>query len=889
MANRPDWDRVQEIFLAAADLPEDGQSGYLDAACGADAELRAEVESLLHAGATDDWLTTAVGSQAIALLRGSPLAGTRLGAYHVIREISHGGMGAIYLAERADDEFHKQVAIKVVKLGMDTAEVLSRFRHERQILARLEHPYIARLLDGGTTAEGRPFFVMEHVEGLAIDDYCRERKVGLHGRLRLFQRVCEAVSYAHQNLVVHRDLKPANILVTDSGIPKLLDFGVAKLLAPGGDTGLTLTSFSTGPLTPEYASPEQVKGMPVTTATDVYALGAVLYELLTNTKAQRMRTSAPIEIHNVVCATSIPRPSAATRAAGATWRLDEDLDNIVMMALRKEPERRYASPDRLREDIERHFAGLPVLARDDSFGYRAAKFFRRHALASAAAAVIFVTTVSGAAIALHQAHVAERRLHALVGLANKSLYDVEESLAHHEGTTGARLDIVKATLDYLDRLAAGESGDRELSLAVVSGYLKMGDVLGRPRKPNLGHPREALASYRKAWTLAERIGGGSLLRIDIGDRIALVEINEVSSAAAVATIGRVLPEAERLAATDPAPLAELYQTMSDAEVTRSGKTAVEYGRKAIGIYERLLERGANAESVRENLASSYSQLANVLSVRGNRDEALVYARKSLQTREERARLHPDDVLLRRDLMLSYTRVGDMLGGAFSQGGGGDEKAAYAYYQRAAALAEAMAKRDPNSREAQDNYAIVLARLGGSAAESGERLEVLGRAAALLEESLRLNPKTRINRITLCIVYESTAETLRKSGRLHEALREAQAEQKAATGLVNEQPEYKPAQYRVMTSSDLAARLLAKLGHREQAVEAAREMLRVVSGYQIDSPMNAFYVARSWACLGDVYGSGAESRAAFEHARDAWKKLLGVKGPFDAAAELAKLK
>jgi hypothetical protein len=463
-------------------------------------------------------------------------------------------MGAIYLGEREDNASPRQVAIKVVKLGMDTAEVLSRFRQERQILARLEHPGIARLLDGGTTPEGRPYFVMEHVEGLPIDEYCRARNLGLDDRLRLFQHVCEAVSYAHRNLVVHRDLKPANILVTASGIPKLLDFGVAKLLASGGDSGLTLTSFATGPLTPEYASPEQVRGMPVTTATDVYSLGAVLYELLTGVKAQPMRTSTPVEIHAVVCESMIPRPSVAARAAGMPWRIDRDLENIVTMALRKDPEQRYASPGRLREDIEQRFIGRHLLA-------GAAKFIRSHKLACGTAAAVFATALIGGPVALYDSGIASGRLYQVVEFTNRSFYDLEESLAGAENSADARLRIVTAALGYLDRMATGAAGDRNLAMAVITGYVKMGDVLGRPRKPNLGHPKEALDSYRKAWALMGSARAGSPLRIGIGDRIAGIEINQAGSTAALATIQQVLPEAERLSSRDPEPLANLYQTM----------------------------------------------------------------------------------------------------------------------------------------------------------------------------------------------------------------------------------------------------------------------------------------------------------------------------------------
>ena len=250
-------------------------------------------------------MAAAIESEAGALLDDrASLVGTRMGPYRVLKEIGRGGMGSVYLGERDDEHYHKRVAIKVVKRGMDSTEVLARFRHERQILAGLEHPYIARLIDGGTTPDGRPFFVMEYVEGQPIDVYCREHSLNVEQRLRLFLRVCEAVAYAHRALVVHRDLKPGNIFVAAEGIPKLLDFGVAKLLDPATGDSFTFTASATGPLTPEYASPEQIRGLAITTAADVYSLGTILFELLTGTRAQKIETRAPSEIERVVCETS---------------------------------------------------------------------------------------------------------------------------------------------------------------------------------------------------------------------------------------------------------------------------------------------------------------------------------------------------------------------------------------------------------------------------------------------------------------------------------------------------------------------------------------------------------------------------------------------------------
>src|SRR5215472_3394471 len=299
------WERIQGLFLEAVDLGPEERKRLLDTACAGDAALRGQVESLLaYDGAEEQGMADALADAAQSLFGSEDVTGKRLGAWRVLREIGRGGMGAVYLATRDDDQFQKRVAIKVVKRGMDTAELLSRFRRERQILANLDHPYIARLMDGGSTPEGRPFLVMEFVEGRPIDAYCHDLGLDLEHRCRLFLRVCEAVSYAHRQLVIHRDLKPGNILVTNKGEPKLLDFGVAKLLDTELDPGLT-TLVAPRMLTPDYASPEQVRGEFVGTASDVYALGAILYELLTEVKAQHVGSNTPAELERVVCQTDV--------------------------------------------------------------------------------------------------------------------------------------------------------------------------------------------------------------------------------------------------------------------------------------------------------------------------------------------------------------------------------------------------------------------------------------------------------------------------------------------------------------------------------------------------------------------------------------------------------
>lgn len=299
------WQQVRGVFDQVAALPSAERPAYLDQACSADPDLRREVESLLlsHHEAGTEFLNT----PAINLSRPAPTrVGRRIGAYNIVEEIGRGGMGEVYRAGRADGQYEKEVAIKLVRGGYNTASVLERFRHERQILASLDHPNIARLLDGGTTDEGLPYLVMELIEGTPIDQYCDTLKLGVNERLRLFVQVCSAVQYAHQRLVIHRDIKPGNILVTKEGVPKLLDFGIAKILDPAASAATTVA----GPLTPEYASPEQIRGEPITTATDVYSLGVVLYQLLTGHSPYPRSTSAPHEFARAICEIEPERPSA---------------------------------------------------------------------------------------------------------------------------------------------------------------------------------------------------------------------------------------------------------------------------------------------------------------------------------------------------------------------------------------------------------------------------------------------------------------------------------------------------------------------------------------------------------------------------------------------------
>jgi serine/threonine protein kinase len=435
------WPKVKELFSEAVKLDPQERIPFLNQACAADENLRSEVLGLLSAhDSSGDFIQhpalVDVGfmvNDVSTDTNHSAVTGQHIGTYEIIRELGRGGMGAVYLASRADESFDKQVALKLIKRGMDSDAIIKRFVMERQILANLDHPNIARMIDGGTTEDGLPYFVLEYIEGTTITRYCDEHKLNTLERLKLFLQVCAAVQFAHQNLIVHRDLKPSNIIVTKDGTPKLLDFGIAKLLSV--DSALVETETIGRLFTPEYASPEQLRGLPITTTSDVYSLGVVLYELLSGHRPFSLASRSPEEIARMITASEPLKPSVVITRHEATphtddghrsitpegisrtregnvdklrRRLEGDLDNILLKALRKEPERRYASVQDLSADLQRHLTGLPVLAREDTFAYRAGKFIQRNKVSVAAAAVVAITLITATGVTSWQATVAKR-------------------------------------------------------------------------------------------------------------------------------------------------------------------------------------------------------------------------------------------------------------------------------------------------------------------------------------------------------------------------------------------------------------------------------------------------------------------------------------------------
>jgi tetratricopeptide (TPR) repeat protein len=519
--------RIESIFNEVQDAPEKMRPGLIDFRSGGDPEVAAEIWSLLAACEAAEKVTASRQINEFTGLEASADA-RRIGPYLIDRLLGRGGMGAVYLAHRADGEFEQDVAIKLIDLPLATDLFRERFRQERQILAGLHHPFIARLLDGGVTPDGDPYLVMEYVAGVPIHRFCDERKLSLEHRIALFLRVCEAVQFAHQNLVVHRDLKPDNILVAEDATPRLLDFGTAKLLSPSLENqGSNFTREGYQSFTPQYASPEQILGYPITTASDTYSLGVLLYLLLTGALPYELKNASTAEMLRVVCERPPRRPSEALANAK---NFDPDLEAILLKALRKEPQERYRTAEQLAADVRAWQDGRPVAARRGTLQYRTTKFVRRHWIGLAAAAALLITLLAGIAGVAWQARVAnqqrrkaEARSADLRQLSNSLLSELDEAIKQLPGSTGVQKLLVTRVLEHLDRMAKDAQGDRLTQLDLIDAYTRLGNIQGNAYDQNLGDTVGALLSLDKALAIAAPLASSNANDTDATLALALVE------------------------------------------------------------------------------------------------------------------------------------------------------------------------------------------------------------------------------------------------------------------------------------------------------------------------------------------------------------------------------
>src|SRR5213080_1857029 len=669
------WKRVDAVFEQALELPQDQRAAFLQENCNSDAEVRREVESLLssheRAGNFIDQPSLFFGDDTLRDNGSTLQAGELIGSYRIVRELGRGGMGAVYLAERADAQYKKRVAIKLIKRGMDTDAVLRHFRNERQILAGFDHPNIARLFDGGTTDNGLPYFVMEYVEGLPINEYCAAHKISLVERLKLFREVCSAVSYAHRHTVIHRDIKMSNIFVTSEGTPKLLDFGIAKILQPGIESEALMTMTGVRPMTPEYASPEQVRGEPVTTASDVYSLGVVLYELLTGRSPYHFTSRSPSDVVREITNTEPPRPSTVVsnnnqQSAIINHKfLRGDLDNILLMALRKEPQRRYQSVEQFADDIRRYLEARPVLARKDTLMYRAGKFIRRNKVTTVAAVLVFVSLVAGLIATAWQGHRArlekaraERRFNDVRQLAHSVLFDYHDAIKNLPGATRVRERLVKDALNYLDSLAGEATGDPALQRELAAAYERVGDVRGEAFGASLGDRAGATDSYRKALTIREALVAAAP--------------RDVQNRRDLAVISRKIGN-QFLDTADPAP-------------------GLGYLRKSLSLYSELATEQPMRAELQQDLAEAYTALGNGLEANGDESAVLEQYGKALPIYQELFQGNPKERVLRRSLSVVYEKMGNAL---FLRS---DTKGALENNAKALALRESLLAEDPTNTD-----------------------------------------------------------------------------------------------------------------------------------------------------------------------------------------------
>lgn len=799
-----------ELFETALSREPGERAHFLAEACAEDIELRAEVEKLIASHqekATVIQETFVEGSPPTPEANLMPFApGRHIGPYRIVGQLGQGGMGAVYLAARDDEQYRKRVAIKVIRPGMNLQIIVRRFLSERQILASLDHPNIAKLLDGGTTEDGLPYYVMDYIEGVPITTYCERNKLSTAERLKLFREVCSAVNYAHQNLVIHRDLKPGNILVTVEGTPKLLDFGIAKLLNPelSGQT-LDMTLLGHAPMTIDYASPEQVRGDAITTATDVYSLGVMLYELLTGHRPYSFKSRVPREIERVICEEEPARPSTsieksdtssgpfsktqimaappenAPREEGKSEKLRRelagDLDNIVMMAMRKEPKRRYSSVEQFSEDIRRYLEGRPVIATKDTFAYRAGKFIRRNRAAVIAAALITVALVAGVITTLWQARAAsiqreraEQRFNDVRRVANSFLFEFHDAIRDLPGSTPARELVVKRAVEYLDSLAREASDDRSLQHELAMAYERVGDIQGYPYNPNIGDAAGALESYRKSLAIREALYKADPSNADeqrglatslerVGTMISW-QTGNVNESLDYYRRAREIRESVVSGSNkveDRREMAKIYEVTGDAQKkNRDAAGALESYRRAMAIRESLSAADPTSAITGRDLAISHSKIAELLALTSDAAGALESQRRATSIFETLAREDPNNAKARREMAFAYNKLGDLLW--YSD----DVAGAIEQYKKAKEIRQSLVALDPANAQARRDLAMSDAGLGDTLIRKGEIAEgreLIKKALAIFEELAARSPDDGEARRDLAIGYQTFGETL----------------------------------------------------------------------------------------------------------------------------------
>jgi tetratricopeptide (TPR) repeat protein/predicted Ser/Thr protein kinase len=816
---------VQELFHQVADLSREARELYFTQR-NIDTPTREEVEALLafdsDVDASIDHFIGEVAAMALPEFGPTPL---QCGAYRLGDLLGRGGMGAVYLAERVDGEVCQRVAVKLLRFDTAGLGERQRFLSERQILASLSHPNIARLLDAGHRDDGQPYLVMEYIEGKPIDLYAHDLTV--RQKIVLFIKVCGAVSYLHRNLVVHRDIKPANILVTREGEPKLLDFGIAKMIHSPGE--ITVTEMRA--LTPDYASPEQVRGVEISTATDVYSLGALLYKVLTSVCPHQFESHSMGEIAAVISSGSITPPSKLVPA------LSGDLEMILLKALRAEPQERYSTVEQFSEDLENYLHSRAVRARKGDAWYRTRKFVRRHWLSIAAATAVVASLFGGVLVANHQRVMAERRFVQVHSIANK-LFDIDAEVRKTPGTVKARELIVSTSLDYLRGLAAETGGDPELALEVGTGYMKISRLQGVPTQANLGHPEEAINSSR----IAERYIA-SVLASQPGNRTAMLRMGQIASD----RMNIALRAGEDAKALSFARQSESWLKQFDAAGPVAGLDADTLASTYLNVCNQLATAGQVDEAIalcnrgmQLSAASGTSfrtgtalvSLAQAYRTAGRLEEALQAARGAAPMLE-----HAPDVsegVRNRVVAGVLIRQGAILGERDFLSLGRPEEA-LPLLEHAYAIADDLAARDPNDSDSRDRLFVAAILMTGILRDRDPQRELLVCDHTL--SRLRELPNSEIARHQEVRMLAESSYALRRLGRTAEARQRLDR----AVELLREVKLYPVVQLQMETADTLSAlaeydAATGKLPHAVELYESLLQ-LRLTAGEKPESVLS----------------------------------------------------
>lgn len=744
------WARVEALYHEALQLPAGQRRQFLESRCDGDQRVVDVVLRLIGARAAADQRFEK--PPAFPPLRADAMEeapsssiGALCGHWRIVRKLGSGGMGDVFLAERADEQFRMTAAVKLVRRGFDSELTRRRFAAERQILARLEHPSIARLLDGGINQDGLPFLVMEYVEGVPLDAYCAARRLAVRARLQLFLKVCEAVRHAHGFLIVHRDLKPQNILVTAAGEVKLLDFGIAKLLDESGSGEETSTASVA--LTPRYASPEQVMGRPVTVQSDVYSLGVVLFELLCGRSPYSNTQRTVAEWINAVEREEAPLASAAAADRAAARELAGDLDQILAKALAKDPRGRYSSVEQFALDVSRHLNGLPVSAHPLTVWYQTGKFIRRHRTGVAAAILIVFALGGGLAATLWQAHVAqqerlkaEKRFEQARELARLSMFDLFDAVRDLPGSTPTQKLLLTRSLAHYERLASEARSDPAMLAELARGYARMADLYGNPYASNIGETDEALKTYRRGIALLSSVAeGAGPVDLEIARAMLHRGLGEVTAvrgdaAGGIGELRRAAAILEKLYAANPAngtvgnELASVQGTLGDhlggigAGVLIDGPGAQKALDRALEVNRQVAALPSIPQEQRMRALRGVpvhllklGNLALVTSDYATAEQRYALAASAFARLPEQEAQKADNLRLKTAILKSQAEALAALG---------KPAEAASVITPAVEMLEGLWRRDPENRQFRHGYLMVLQTRGDAWLATGNKINAL---------------------------------------------------------------------------------------------------------------------------------------------------------------------